>query len=347
MKSLKKNIKKLLTKHSPHKKLSSLIFSPIESLKDSFATYHLRPRRAANIGTRADALISEPKTAIVIQGGLAEQHDFTLETIRLYKKHFPNAILILSTWEGERAEYIERIRKENIEIIQSVKPSFLGYMNVNLQITSSKVGMERAKSLGAQYALKTRTDQRMYSPVALEFLRNILKAFPLSKSNGVQKERIVSINFNTLKYRPYGMSDFFAFGNIDDMVPYWSPKLDMRTHRDEELHATINSFANAAICEVYFATEFLKKVGHTPTMTLADSWYAYATFFCIVDYYSIDLYWPKYRPRLEYRYKFYDYIRNTDLLDFAEWLNLYIGLNNKAHIPENSLSKKLGETVYD
>ena len=131
------------------------------------------------------------------------------------------------------------------------------------------------------------------------------------------------------------------------MVLYWSPKLDMRTHRDDELHASINSFANAAICEVYFATEFLKKVGHTPTMTLADSWYAYATYFCIVDYYSIDLYWPKYRPRLEYRYKFYDYIRNADLLDFAEWLNLYIDLNNKAYIPEKSLSKKLGETVYD
>ena len=346
MKYIKTYLKNFIIKHRLHNRLSSFVFSPIESLKDSFATYHLRPRRAANIGTRADTLISEPKTAIVIQGGLAEQHDFTLETIRLYKKHFPSAILILSTWKGERAEYIERIRKENIEIIQSVKPSFLGYMNVNLQITSSKVGMERAKSLGAQYALKTRTDQRMYSPVALEFLRNILKAFPLTKTNGVQKERIVSVSLDTFKYRLYGVSDMLVFGHIDDMLLYWTPKLDMRKDEEVNLDSSIKNFAISRVCEVYFATEFLKKVGHTPTMTLMDSWYTYATYFCIVDYYSIDLYWPKYKPHTEHRYMFYDKIKNSQILTFAEWFNLQTALNNKAVIPEKILEDKFGWSVY-
>ena len=346
MKYIKTYLKNFIIKHRLHNRLSSFVFSPIESLKDSFATYHLRPRRAANIGTRADALINEPKTAIVIQGGLTEQHDFTLETIRLYKKHFPNAILILSTWEGSHADHIKKIREERIEIIESPKPSYAGISNVNLQIISSQRGLERAKSLGAQYALKTRTDQRMYSPVALEFLRNILKAFPLTKTNGVQKERIVSVSLDTFKYRLYGVSDMLVFGHIDDMLLYWTPKLDMRKDEEVNLDSSIKNFAISRVCEVYFATEFLKKVGHTPTMTLMDSWYTYATYFCIVDYYSIDLYWPKYKPHTEHRYMFYDKIKNSQILTFAEWFNLQTALNNKAVIPEKILEDKFGWSVY-
>lgn len=322
------------------------MFSPIESLKDSFATYHLRPRRAATIGTHADALINEPKTAIVIQGGLAEQHDFTLESIRLYKEHFPNAILILSTWEGNNSGYIEKIKNEHIEIVESPKPNFSGISNVNLQIISSQRGLERAKALGALYAVKTRTDQRMYSPLALEFLRNVLKAFPLIKTNSIQKERIVSISLDTFKYRLYGLSDMFVFGHIDDMLLYWTPKLDMRNSEDVDLDSSVKNFGISRVCEVYFATEFLKKVDHMPTMTLADSWYAYANYFCVIDQASIDLYWPKYMPRIEHRYTFYDHTRNSQALTFAEWLNLYVGLNNKAMIPENALSKRFGETVH-
>ena len=40
-------------------------------------------------------------TAIMLQGPIVKENDFTYETIKLYQNNFPNAKIILSTWRNE------------------------------------------------------------------------------------------------------------------------------------------------------------------------------------------------------------------------------------------------------
>ena len=67
------------------KKLFNLFEKPLPY----FFTFHLRPKRADKIGTVADKSLKYSKVAIVIQGPIVYDEDFTLETIKLYKKIFP------------------------------------------------------------------------------------------------------------------------------------------------------------------------------------------------------------------------------------------------------------------
>lgn len=88
-----------------------------------------------------------------------------METVKLYKKHFPeNTKIIISTWNDENEKYLENFRLENVHVVLSEKPNYPGISNVNYQIESSKNGLKYAKEkLNCEYAIKTRTDQRFYA----------------------------------------------------------------------------------------------------------------------------------------------------------------------------------------
>ncbi len=308
----------------------------IESLRNSFITFHYRPKYAKDLNTWSDKLVITPKTAIILQGPIIKDNDFTLETIRIYKKIFPEAIIILSTWEDEDKNKIEKIKNEKIELILNKKPLNPGTKNINLQIISSRAGVAKAKTLKTEYALKTRTDQRLYGINSLDYLRNITTAFPPAAGNGRQNKRIVGVSLNSFKYRPYGLSDMTIFGQIDDMLLYWGANLDERK-LPLNLGSTTRDFSRARICEMYLATEFLKKIGHEPKMTITDSWDAFAKYFCVVDQISLDIFWYKYARHTEHKTLQYDAVRNSQSLNFREWLNLYANLNSKSDIPEKTL----------
>lgn len=313
--------------------------------KDSFFTYHLRPKYAKNFNLWSDKIKNESKTAIIIQGPIVKDYDFTLETIKIYKKLFQEQIIILSIWEDEDMGEIAKIKQEGVEVILNKRPAFYGQQNINLQIVSSFAGAKRAKDLGAEYAIKTRTDQRIYAPNSLDFLRNILEVFPL-RGDSVQKKRIVGVSLNSYKYRPYGLSDMTIYGQIDDFILYWSIKLDGRIFPNETLIHTMGEFANARICEAYLVTEFVKKLGHTPKTTIADSWDVFAKYFCVVDQISLDLYWYKYTRHIEHKTLEYKSILSSQTMTFSEWLNLYVNLDNKVVVPEIMLKKQFGSIIH-
>ena len=299
---------------------------------NKFTTLHKRPKYSDECNTWSDELISLPKIGIIIQGPLIKMDDFTLETVKIYKKLFKSSLIILSTWEDENNNYLERIRAEGIEILQNKYPKNRGISNVNLQLISSLNGIKIAEEKGVEYILKTRTDQRIYSPNSLEYFLNLLEQFPVK--NKIQKQRIIGVSLNTFKYRLYGLSDMTIFGNVKDMLLYWGANLDNRTDQKP----TTNSFeyAKERYCEIYFVTEFLKKIGTKPLWTLKDSWNIFAKHFCVVDQQDIDLYWYKYKKYKEYRYLRYDGIHTDKEMTFLEWFNLYTNLKNKLDIPEYS-----------
>ena len=321
------------------KAILDLLAGELELKEPLFYSAHLRPAAASAVGTRSDGLHREERFAIVLQGPLHRERDFTLETIRMYRKHFSNTEIILSTWEGEDAATLEAAGREGAVVLLNRLPQFRGYHNINCQILSAFSGIEKAKELGAAHVLKTRTDQRIYAPNCKEFLINLLYAFPVASGYG-QKQRLISVSLNTAKYRPYSLSDMFLCGDVDDMLLFWGCAHDRRELPDILPMRNIRDWLAYRVCEVYLVTEFLKAAGREPKWTLEDGWRVYADHFCIVDQESLDLYWPKYGRHLVQRALSYDRIRNNQELTFREWLNLYSGLQNKI-VPEEMLDEEI------
>lgn len=300
-----------------------------ETAKGDFVTYHRRPKLSAAVGTESDAESCIGKSlVVVIQGPIVHEDGFTLETVKIYQRHFAGARIILATWEDEPPSAIRRFEDLGITLILNAKPAYAGEGNLNLQIVSSRSGMRKAKELGVTYALKTRTDQRMYAPDIAEYLYNITRNFPVRAGWGQQRSRIIGCSLNTFKYRMYGLSDMLIYGHIDDMWLYWNVDLDSRVFTAEEERQaclSLRSFARWRVCEVYLATEFLSKVGRKLDWTLRDSWLTFADHFCVVDKEQIDLFWHKYNKR-EYRWLRYDKDARMQELCFREWLGLYTNL---------------------
>lgn len=318
-----------------------------EQEDEAFITFHERPKSAGVIGTWSDRVRQRCHACIVVQGPLMKENEFTLESVKLYKKHFPSTQIIVSTWDDEDRERIKAIEAAGALAVLNKKPENPGPANVNMQIISSKAGVLKAKGLGAEYIIKSRTDQRFFAPNVIEFLSEVHAMFP-PKQGFRQEGRIIGVSLDTFKYRPYGISDMFTFGLADDMVRYWSPDLDQRKRDCENLNQSewnIVEFARFKFGEVYFAAEYLSSIGRELKWTLEDSWRAYADHFVIVDKESIDLYWNKYNRSKENRYLRYDNIRTDQELTFREWLLLNRSQVNKINIPEAALQRSFGESI--
>lgn len=311
--------------------------------KKFFITSHLRPKFASRINIWPDELKNAPKYAVIVQGPIYKKDDFTLETIRIYKKLFHGTNIIVSTWNTEDTNYIEKIKAENVKVILNTEPEIPGPSHINFQLKSTVAGIKLAEELGAEYVLKTRTDQRIYGINVLDFFKNLLKTFP-PKAGYRQKERIIGVSLNTFKYRLYDLSDMVVFGFLEDMKLFWSVAPDNRPYKDN-VDLTQGEFSRLRICEMYLTSEFLKNIGRELKWTLKDSWQAMADHFIVVDQTSLDLYWHKYNKHREFRYLKYGAILNNREMSFSEWFNLYKGLCNKKFIPENALNQKFGGIV--
>ena len=320
-----------------------LLLSTMQHSTKTFITYHQRPIKTNSIQTKSQLEPDLPQLAIIIQGPIMTKHEFTFETIKLYKQHFPNAIIILSTWGDEPKEALTKIEKLEIIILLNTKPQYAGISHINYQIVSSKEGIKKAKKLGAEYVIKTRTDQRMYATNIEQFLFNILNTFPLNASVKKQKKRLIGLSLNTFKYRMYGMSDMFTYGHIDDMLLYWDIPLDTREFNEkdkEKARMSLRNFAEWRVCEVFLTTEFLKNIEKPIKWTLRDSWGVFADHFCIIDKESLGMFWNKYGLE-EYRWKKYDKSINIfEEMNFENWLNIY-NIKNENDVREEILDYSL------
>lgn len=302
---------------------SSKLFYAIKNRKNCYITIIPRPKLSDGYSLNSKN-ISVPKFAIVVQGKIVEKDSFTKETIKIYKKSFNNSAIIYSSHEGaDQPEALKELGSLGVTIVLSPKPT-PGPFNINLQITSSVAGLKKAKELGFEYAIKTRSDVRLYAANIEGFLFNLLKQFPIKPGKG-QKERIISTNIFTLKYRPYSLSDMTVAGNIDDLLEYFDVPLDKREKIEINSNFTVGDFMRERPGEIYLETEFLKKVGQPPLNTLEDSWRAFAERFCVIDQQALDSYWFKYEMYscLENKFLRYDKEPGNHDLNFREWFNLY------------------------
>jgi len=307
-----------------------------EELTGYFFTFHWRPIKAEKVKLKLENYTKTPPCAIVVQGKILQEKNFTWETLKIYRKIFPQAIIILSTQEDETVDYPQKaaeLKALGVEIIVNKKPDYVGINNVNYQIVLSLSGIKKAKELGAEYVLKTRTDQRMYSQNSLAFLCNLTKAFPVA-AGYKQKERIIGLDFATLKNRMHELGDMLVFGQIDDMLIYWGAPLEtpefsaaMKVETDKITAGQRGPLEQGEfpICEKKFTVHFLQTIGRPLIWTFEDSYQTLADHFCVVDADDLDLYWHKYARLREHRRRFYDQsdFWEKHRLSFAEWLNIY------------------------
>ena len=323
----------ILFKILPYSIISNIfneLIKQLEKRNKTFITYHQRPVFIEKKSFLKKHTRLLPKTALIIQGPIIKENNFTVETCKWYKETFSHAVIILSTWEDEDLKMIEDLKEHEIVVILNKKPAFSGTFNINYQIISTIQGLQKAAELNCEYALKTRTDQRLYNPDLDIHLHSLIKNYPIPDSlKNYFSERIVISSFTTLKYRPYCVSDMFMFGNVKDMMFYWSAELDERP-KIKINEVSILDSAKLKYGEVYISTAFLKRINWDMKWTIEDSWKVYKSFFILMDHHIMDLYWPKYNKDLEHRFKSY-HPHSTELYTFNDWisaLNLDKNLEN-------------------
>lgn len=296
-------------------------------------TYRARPKAASGLGLWSDAGTPMGEFAVVMQGPVCEKDQFSLETLRIYRKLMPTARLIVSTWEDEPATLLAPIRREGFEIVLSRKPEYPGILNVNMQLESARAGIRHAIASGASWVVKTRTDQRMLAPNLPAYLVALAKTFPVNGS-WPQRYRIFGLGMGTLKYGLYHLTDQSVFGWAEDMLQYWSPPDRKDKPRAEWPTDPAQRFATVPVGELYpqaapesyFASKYLESIGRRLDWTIADSWAAFRDHFGVADLSSTDFYWIKNQSSTfledDRRYRSID---NRLTLDFKEWLLLYSG----------------------
>lgn len=314
-----------------------------EEKEDAFYTIHKRPKRAFGVSAHLIKYEEKQNTAIVMQGQIITSNNFILETTALYKKNFPNTTLILSTWVGEDEDTIKKIKRNGWIVIQNEKPAYSGHYNINYQLTSSINGIRAAKEQGAEYVLKTRTDQRIYNPNAIRLLHSFDKLYPPHKDSK-QTRRLIVPNVGTFKYRPYGIGDMIMFGHIDDMLLYWGAEHDMRSDTLNR-YPTVIEIAQIRKTEVYLCTEYVKKLGQPLIWTLDNSWKVFGKYFCVFDHPLLDMFWYKYEVHEEFRFHYYDKVRTHQVMQYYEWIACHENTYNPSTLPEEILNVKIGDSI--
>ncbi len=320
----------------------------VQSRLGKFLTIIARPTASASMeGIFSDPVKKLPTTAIVMQGPIIYRENFTLETIKLYKKTFPDCLLIVSTWENENHEYLEKIRKCGAVVLENTfPPKPIGEYTINLQIVSTLAGILEVKRKKVEYILKTRTDQRLYGCNLTELFTNLLEYFPVAKGYK-QKKRLLVHSFYTFKYRLYSVTDMNIFGTTEDILEYYSVPLDKRSANDKRVYSKLTNIFKIStyrIGEMYLATEYLQRIGRKLKWNLKDSWEVYRDHFIVVDQSIFDIYWFKYSVFQEFRHRNYATTSNKDELCFSDWFNLYSNFSNKI-IPEKTQKHGFDEPV--
>lgn len=285
------------------KLLNQALLSLNRTSNYGFYTFHRRPKTAEHV--YLDAMpatpISLPPTAIVIQGPLVSQDDFTLESARLYRRLMPGAVVIISTWNTEPEATLRRFEADGFGVVASTPPPVSGANNVNFQIVSTSAGIRAAREMNCEYVLKSRSDQRFYAPNLLPYFLALLDDYPAPYAEQ-QTQRIIELSMNVCRYRPYSMCDMFQFGHINDLERMWGVELDPRSMSVGDYsrqRITPRKISEDRIAEIYVHRAYLEALGQDAAVDLTRYYEVLASYFIIIDKESVDLFWNKYHA-MEY-----------------------------------------------
>ena len=291
-------------------------------------------------------------TAIVIQGPLVYENNYTAETFKLYRSIYPNAPIVVSTWKNEATDAFRKECENNsVVLLENEMPENRGLCNANMQLVSSFQGVKYVQeNTSAKFVLKTRADHRINRFEFLLYFKNLLETFPPKGSKLTQ--RIIFLNSTLSKNMPFFFYDFLAFGHILDISRLYNIKsfqnsdameylerhpkrmskfhwendkcsfdYNFVTEPNHELHKYNKMIRRFETTEMFIARNFYEKhIGSIDkNKMLETSWKFTGDYLILIDWDAILLDWFKYEYR---RYLLhYEYTRGQ--LAFARWLDMY------------------------
>lgn len=160
-----------------------------------------------------------------MQGGIWPS---TIQTADLYSSHSWVDSVIVSTWDDESITTEDHALIENnpnIILLVNKKPDIVGAGNLDLQILSSRYGIEKSTS---EFVMKIRTDQRIF-PVAFRqwkfYVDHHIQEEPMDLGLGRPKGKIFVIGMNHLY--PYHLQDHIFWGYREDMKLFFDSPLSL------------------------------------------------------------------------------------------------------------------------
>jgi hypothetical protein len=173
---------------------------------------------------------------IVIQGPT----NYCKEIIDCYVG-VPN--VVFSTWSDEPQENIDYIKSKGIDVIQSFKPTFPGYLNINYQTLSTYIGLEHLKEKGITEALKIRGDLK---PNNTKLLLDILKNRPLSFLSICKPDaRPLYYELGYIHTSFDFPVDLFLYGSIENLEKCFAFQIEQELPIPPESLITYNYFLNS------------------------------------------------------------------------------------------------------
>jgi len=268
--------------HSLQKQLSR------RNLNLSFQVSRYRPRTTLSSSNS----LSLPRVGIVVQGPLLVRGDLTLKICESLASNYPSVPIILSTWPIADKSYFERFRDLGIKVQICTPPTYPGLGNINLQITTTKEGIEIAQKLGCEFVLKMRTDTWFSES---DFLDYLCEEF-LLESSRYECEPIIVTSFNTSKVREFSINDQIQFGRISNLMLFWNPPLDMRS--EEDLPFPLNSeeptkHSQNRLAEVWLVTHYLESQRINYEFTQQSYLEVIAKYFVVIDESILGMVWHK------------------------------------------------------
>ena len=322
-------------------RLRIIVSCVLKAIGEKTSTYITYSEKPVNVDVATNELISIedlPTFALVIQGPIDKKDNFTYETVRYYKRFFPTAHIIVSTWLNEEKGIIDKIKKEGVEVIQTQLPEHSGIYNVNYQSKSTKVGLERAKLLGYKYSIKSRSDQRIYRADIIPYLFGLLEEYPLDNDAGVPQKRIVFCggNHSANLLIPYHICDFFFFGTTEDLLRYfdydsvddWGKDGLLESYQlAEESNMTVAEYNIKFAPESILMKNYLNKSEiKYEANSMEEYWKLTTSYFVPVSIDDLSLYWSKQVSwgndsffKNEYK-TFYDTKLYSYVWSFRNWL---------------------------
>lgn len=156
--------------------------------------------------------------SIVLQG--STQYGF--EEICNFYKQFDN--VVWSTWEDEPISNLKKIEESGIKLILNKKPSFPGYLNVNLQFYSTLSAINYLKKQkNINEIIKVRSDVLIFG---VERLLNKLKGKDISFMAYFNMQHPEYYLQNQYHHSMDFPIDFVIFGSIDTMYDIFNFQME-------------------------------------------------------------------------------------------------------------------------
>lgn len=332
----------------------------IESVDGDYLSLRRLPKKSTDlIGRKYASRLDLSQYAIIIRGLIFEEDDFTIETVKLYKKIFPGAVIIVCSWN--RPEYDEaygKIEEAGGRVVRLDEPENIGVTNINGQLKQIKEGLKAATEMKCSYALVTRSDHRIYYSYTIEYMKALMECFPAKKNNRFgQQERIITtacFQDRVFELPPFFMRDLFHFGRIEDLANFFDvPNTDLtkddyitelkRSGKDR-LSCQEESDLNYAPESLYVKTYIRNHFGDVES-DYEVWWGIIKEIFLMISPKDIDLYVTKYdtkyiisAPQTRANGQVYE----TRNYDFRKFMNIYtdkIDIGNSKFDPDDEFSK--------